>query len=278
MSGSAAPSSRVLLAIDGTQTGAPLSVDSSGRFSTHITLHEGENRLTATAENRAGPSTPSGVLTLHLDTSRPDAPSGLTAQAREEGQIQLSWNSSTDPRVESYDLYRATAPFNTPEQATRANSRPITEGRYTDLPTEDGHYYYRLLARNELQTASELSVAVDVPADSGHPQALSIDYTPSGAYDPISGRMASGTVAIALEVNEPLLTTPFLSIAPNGGLPIAIDLTASTRPTTVGASRSAPPPPRVTPMRSSRPVTGSATGVTRSSAALSSPLTPPVPK
>jgi hypothetical protein len=39
--------------------------------------------------------------------------------------------------------------------------------------------------------------------------------------------MATGRVGVELEVNEPLLTTPFLSIAPAGGVPIALPLEAS---------------------------------------------------
>ncbi|WP_275100485.1 Ig-like domain-containing protein, partial [Sedimenticola hydrogenitrophicus] len=224
--GTAAPQSEVWLSIESVQVAGPLSVDSAGQFSGTVTLNEGSNSLTAAASNRGGSSAPSGAVTVTLDTSRPDAPSGLTAESRGEGQITLGWTVSSDPRVVSYDLYRSLTPFTALEQATRANSQPLTEGRFTDLPAVDGNYVYRVVARNELQTASALSVPVAAVADSQRPQAVAITYTPSGSYDPATGRMATGPVDVALEVSEPLLTTPFLSIASSGGVPMAVALEA----------------------------------------------------
>ncbi|MCP4996839.1 MAG: hypothetical protein GY934_24150, partial [Gammaproteobacteria bacterium] len=224
VSGTAAPNSEVKLYIGATQAAGPLSVDSAGKFTGAVTLNEGSNDITATASNRGGESLPSSAVTVTLDTSQPDAPSGLTAQSKGDGQVVLSWNVSSDQRVVSYDLYRSTTPFTAIADATKANSNPLTEGRFTDLPTVDGDYIYRVVALNELETPSEPSAAVTAASDRELPKAVAITYTPSGVYDAASGRMAPGLVTVDLEVNEPLLTTPFLSIAPAGGTAIAVQL------------------------------------------------------
>jgi large repetitive protein len=46
--------------------------------------------------------------------------------------------------------------------------------------------------------------------------------------------MAPGRVDILLTVNEPLQTTPFFSITPDGGVPISINLTKNTDLTYTG--------------------------------------------
>ena len=56
------------------------------------------------------------------------------------------------------------------------------------------------------------------------PVAVSISYAPSGAFDPASGRMGPGLVNVTLEVSEVLLTTPFLSINPEGAIPLSVAL------------------------------------------------------
>ncbi len=226
VTGTAEPNSDVLLYLGAVQVAGPLSVNGAGTFDAQVTLGEGDNVISATAGNRGGESPHSSAVTVTLDSSVPNAPDGLAADARSNGQILLSWNLSSDPRVVSYDLYRSTQPFDALGQAVQANNHPIVEGRYTDLPSADGNYIYRLVARNELGTPSALSVPVEAVSDSQLPRALAIDYTPTGAFDPDSGRMATGAVSLTLEVDEPLLTTPFLSIAPAGGVPMSVQLQA----------------------------------------------------
>ncbi|MCP4302979.1 MAG: hypothetical protein GY783_20530, partial [Gammaproteobacteria bacterium] len=224
--GTAEAGSDVLIFIGGVQAAGPVTAGEDGAFNVSALLSEGDNTITATATNRGGQSLPSSSVTVTLDTAQPDAPNGLNAQSKSDGQILLSWNLSSDPRVVSYDLYRSNQPFTELGQATRVNSQALAEGRFTDMPVVDDSYIYRVVARNELDTPSELSVPVEARADSQRPQALSITYTPSGVQDPQSGRMATGAVAVELEVNESLLTTPFLSLAPSGGVPIAVQLDA----------------------------------------------------
>ncbi len=75
---------------------------------------------------------------------------------------------------------------------------------------------------------SELSTEAAATADSTAPRASAIDYTPQGAFDAASGTMAPATVNVVLTVSEPLQSTPYLSIAPDGGIPISVQLSKDT--------------------------------------------------
>ncbi|MGD8909223.1 MAG: hypothetical protein PVI92_07725, partial [Chromatiales bacterium] len=191
-------------------------------------LNEGDNLITASAENRGGTGPVSDALTVTLDTSVPDTPVGLSAQSQSEGQVLLTWNLSSDERVVSYDVYRASQSFSDISEAVQANSSPVSVNRFADLPLEEGLFYYRVVALNEVGTASQPSNESSAEADSLLPSAVSIDYTPYGNYDAASGRMAAGQVDVVVEVSEPLLTTPFLSITPSGGVPISVSLSQTS--------------------------------------------------
>jgi large repetitive protein len=226
VTGTSSEQTEVTLRLNGTQVAGPLTLDAGLRFQTQVALTEGENILTAVAQNRSGNSPISTPVSIRLDTQVPDAPLGLSALSQEEGQVLLTWHPSSDERVANYTIYRAAEPFETIAQAQRVNTNPVTSNRYTDLPPAEGTYYYRVAAENELGTSSLLSNSANIEVDTVSPRALAIRYTPAGEYDPVSGRMAAGRVALELEVSEPLLTTPFLSITPSGGVPISIDLSA----------------------------------------------------
>ncbi len=225
VSGTAEAQTEVLLYDNGAVTGDPLPVSSTGTFSATLTLNEGENRLQASARNRGGEGPLSAETLVTIDTSIPDAPTGLVASARRDGVVRLSWSRSLDSNVVGYHVYRASAPFETIDQASRANSNRVTATSFDDLPPSDTTWYYRVVAVNRLNTVSEPSAQVFAPADSTPPRATEIVYTPSGQYDAASGRMAPGQVQVQVIVSEPLLTTPFLSITPSGGIPIALSLT-----------------------------------------------------
>ncbi|MCP4688616.1 MAG: hypothetical protein GY859_11235, partial [Desulfobacterales bacterium] len=53
---------------------------------------------------------------------------------------------------------------------------------------------------------------------------LSITYAPAGNFDEATGRMAPDRVDIILDVSEPLQSTPFLTITPDGGSPMSVEL------------------------------------------------------
>ena len=76
------------------------------------------------------------------------------------------------------------------------------------------------LADNE----SPLSEEAIAESDSIMPRALNIDYTPEGNFDLQSGRMAPGVVQVHMSVSEPLMTIPFLSITPEAGIPVSVEL------------------------------------------------------
>lgn len=228
VSGTADAQTEVLLQLNGTQVAGPLALDANHQFQAQVTLAEGSNTLTAQAQNRGGLSPLSSTVSVTLDTQVPDAPLGLNAQSQENGQVLLTWNASVDSRVVSYAVYRAAAPFDTIDQAVQANTSPVTENRFTDLPSVDGTFHYRVVALNELDTVSAPSNAATAVADSLMPRALAIRYTPRGEHDPVSGRMAAGRVDVEVDVSESLITAPFLSLTPDGGVPISVELTAES--------------------------------------------------
>ncbi|MDH5327840.1 MAG: right-handed parallel beta-helix repeat-containing protein [Gammaproteobacteria bacterium] len=228
--GDAPKSTQVQLYNNSIAFGTPVTVDALGRFNASVDLSEGSNSITATSsylDGRGGNSSASTAVLVTVDASIPDAPGGFQVASREGGEIKLSWNQSLDNKVAGYNVYRATVPFTDPVQATKANNVQITATSYTDLPPVDGVYYYSVVAVNALGTNSSLSTQLNAASDSTPPRAVNIEYNPQGNYDAVNNRMAPGEVLVNLTVSEPLLTTPFLSIA-TGGAPLTVNLTRVT--------------------------------------------------
>jgi parallel beta-helix repeat protein len=223
-SGTAAKDTQVQLHRAGAALGAPVTVSFDGKWTTTATLVDGANAVTATALNRGGESAASPAVTVTLDRSIPGAPIGLTAEARPGGEIRLNWTAANDGQRVTYDLYRSTAAFDDTSQATRINANHIGTWPFTDLPASDGKYFYRAVAVNDVGTASPASNQASAEADATAPHALSIVYQTTGPHDVATGRYAPGAIHVQVAVSEPLQTTPFLSIAPSGGVPIAIAL------------------------------------------------------
>jgi parallel beta-helix repeat protein len=215
----------VTISVGGVAVGGPITVSGNGAFSASVALAEGDNSVRATASNRGGQGSASAAVTVTRDTSVPDAPGGLSAVPREGGDVRLTWNAVQDDRVDGFFVYRSTVAFDATGFATRVNSTLSTNAFFTDLPPADGTFFYRVTAVNDVGSESALSNQASVLVDNTPPRALSITYTPSGNFDPSSGRMAPGFVQVSVIVSEPLLTDPFLSLTPNGGVPIAVDLT-----------------------------------------------------
>ena len=213
---------------NGVEVAGPVTADGSGNFSAQAALNEGVNNITAVAENRSGLGEPGAAIIVTLDTSIPDAPIGITAVAQENGEVRLAWNRVNDGAVVGYDIYRSDAAFTDKAAATKVNNDIITQSGFTDIPLDDATYYYSIVAVNTLGTTSELSTQVSVVVDSTAPRAVEIQYTPQGKVDPTTGRIAAGQVDVQVTVSEPLLATPFMSIAPNNGVPINIALERET--------------------------------------------------
>ncbi|WP_198402813.1 right-handed parallel beta-helix repeat-containing protein [Methylomonas koyamae] len=224
VSGVAEKGSQIVLFGNGVQLAGPLALDSNNRFLGSIALQLGSNSLQAAAENRGGRSALSNAVLVTVDASIPPTPAGLTAVSRESGVIRLNWNSVQANGVAGYALYRSASPFESIAQATRVNNQLLTATSFDDFPGIDGQYYYRLVVVNNAGTASAVSNQANASADATPPRATAISYTPSGAFDANSGRMGLGRVAVDVDVSETLSEKPFLTLTPDGGAPVAVEL------------------------------------------------------
>ncbi|MFV8784452.1 fibronectin type III domain-containing protein, partial [Microbulbifer sp. SA54] len=229
--GEAEQGTQVQLYRDGTATGDTQLVNSYGKFQIEVTLEEGQNSITAAAEypGRSGGFGPhSAARTIELNTSIPDAPANLTVIERELGQISLSWDqvesSDANNITAGYNVYRATATFGNPQQAQKLNSQLLKEPKFSDLPAEDGHYFYAVTAVNAAATESALSSVVEANADSAGPRVVNIGYQSNGLVDSATGRYAPGTVELAVQFDEPLRNKPYFALVPEGGVPLTVEL------------------------------------------------------
>ncbi|HSM75334.1 MAG TPA: Ig-like domain-containing protein, partial [Desulfobacterales bacterium] len=225
VAGRAEKGTAVRLHLNGAPYGSPAAVDLQGLFNIRAALVEGENRLWATAENRAGIGPASPEVRLTLDTSLPRSPLGLSAQARAGGEVRLSWQIPPQETVAGFVVYRSAAPFAAFAAAEKVTAQPITDTVFDDLPPQDGTWYYRVAAVDAAANQSLPSNQAAAASDGTPPRALAILYTPQGNADPESGAMAPGKVLVDLTVSEALQVVPFLSITPEGGLPLAVELT-----------------------------------------------------
>jgi RHS repeat-associated protein len=226
--GQAEKNTEIVLYRNGDQAAGPTAVDSAGNFTISLTLTEGENSIRAAAQNRAGESPLSSAVIVTLDTTIPPSSTNLTAEAKAAGVIKLSWRAPTNTSIKGYNLYRSTVSFTDKSSAQKVNSTLLTTLSYNDLPAQDGVYFYRVTTVSLANNESELSDEVSAPSDRTLPRALSIAYTPQGNYDPETGRMAPGAVDVRLTASESLQAAPFLSITPQGGAPISIELTQTS--------------------------------------------------
>jgi YD repeat-containing protein len=228
VSGKAAGNTSITLYNNNVIVGSPATADDSGNFRFSLTLAEGVNRIQATAGNRAGTSARTAEVVVTLDTSIPQPPSNVTAQSKPGGAIGLSWRTPSGTNVKGYNLYRAAALFSSPGEAIKVNTNPITGTSFDNIPPADGTYYYRVSTLNLAGQESSLSNAASALSDRVLPRAVAVEYTPAGNYDPATMRIATGQVNVRLRVSKPLQSTPFLSITPTGGQPIAVDLTKTS--------------------------------------------------
>ncbi|SOD51611.1 hypothetical protein SAMN06296416_101737 [Pseudoxanthomonas wuyuanensis] len=223
VTGTAAAASAVQVSLNGEPAGEA-TADSSGRFSVAITLVAGSNRIQATATNQYGTSGPSAEVVVTLDVTVPSAPSALSATPV-AGKIRLAWAGSSDPNAVAHEVYRAPTDFQTVGEAQRVVRLAKTATQYEDVPENDGTYFYRVIAVNAAGTPSAPTNSASAAIDRTAPFAVKIEYVAQGgAYDPASQTYGQGAVQVSVEVNEPLQGTPYLSLVPEGGLPIPVDL------------------------------------------------------
>jgi fibronectin type 3 domain-containing protein len=115
-----------------------------------------------------------------LDTSKPQAPTNLTAQSKEGGVIRLIWQKPLEVSIKGYNLYRSTAIFNSPNEAVKVNTNLITGTSFDNLPPADMTYYYRVSAVDTANNESGLSEYASAMSDRAPPRAVSIQYMPTG--------------------------------------------------------------------------------------------------
>ncbi len=224
VSGTAQAGKQIQLQINGIAAGDPVTAGSDGRFTAILTLGNGANRITATASDTWGTSIPGGGVIVTVDTSVPQAPGNLAAAAQTSGKVRLTWVRASDPAITGYHLYRSPTPFDSIGAATRIAQLGAAVSVYDDLPVADGTYHYRVVAVNALGTPSAVSNAAQAVSDNTLPHAVNIVYTPTGKVDLASGRIGQGRVDLVVTVNEALVGAPYLSVVPQGGTPIAVDL------------------------------------------------------
>lgn len=225
VSGTAQAGKQVQVLINGAAAGAPVTAGTDSRFTTTVTLANGANPITAVASDVWGNSPSSAPVVVTVDTSVPQAPTNLAATAQAAGKVRLVWARASDPSITGYHVYRSLTAFETIGEATRVAQLAANIAAFDDLPAADGTYTYRVVAVNALATSSAVSNAAQAVSDNTMPHAVSIVYTPTGKVDQASGRIGQGRVDLVVAVNEALLGTPYLSIVPEGGAPIAVDLT-----------------------------------------------------
>lgn len=245
ISGTASPNVQVVAYINAVQSGTPVPVDAVGKFTLPVTLNTGVNLIQVAASNRGGLSQLSPSLQVTMDNSIPSAPAGLNAVAQIAGKVKLTWNRVLDAKVTGYNLYRSAATFNGVAEAVKINSSliPVATTAYDDIPAVDGTYFYRLAAVNSLGTLSAPSNIISAVSDNTLPKATEIVYVPSGKTDPATGRIASGRVGVTVRLTEALSALPFLSIAPQGGTPIPVDLIKQSDTVYTGSFNIAPGTP-----------------------------------
>ena len=229
VSGTARPGARVTVYRDGSQT-LSVPVDGAGGFSGIVVLASGQNTLTATATGIGGEGQPSDPVHVLLDDVVPTAPRALTATAKEAGVVRLRWHDDgTAPAsgLAEYRLYRSQAAFDDVSQATLVKTVPKgSDLAYDDLTPSDATWTYRVTVVSGAGGESPPSPAAVATSDATAPKATEIIWTPLGAW--VDPRFGVGDVQVDVTFSEPLGTAPFLSLVPDGGLPLAIDLVRST--------------------------------------------------
>ena len=224
VSGTAEPGSSAQLLLGGQPAGAAISVGGDGRFAGTVTLQPGLNQLQASATDAHGTSPLSTPVEVTLDASVPGAPGNLAAAVATGGRIRLTWTPSSDPNATATEIYRATSEFATIAEAQQVARVSASTSSHEDAPVNDGQFFYRVATVNAAGTYSAPSNLASAAIDRTAPFAERIEYAGQGAFDPATATFGQGRLDIKVTISEPLLGTPYLSLVPEGGLPIPVDL------------------------------------------------------
>ncbi|MDO6541919.1 fibronectin type III domain-containing protein [Photobacterium sanguinicancri] len=209
-----------------------MSLDEKGLVGLTASLNKGANRLAVKARNRAGESTLSKVINVNYDVNMPASPTRLQALSKPGGEVSLAWSSEDTTIYAGYIVYRSTKAFTNVLDAIRINALPVQQMSYHDLAKQDDQYFYRVTAISASGVESLPSALVEAIADSTGPTA-SITYRTDGQFDAESKVYGTGKLTVDIEVSEPLLTIPFVSLATASGLH-SVELRASSETTYSG--------------------------------------------
>ncbi|MCB2173528.1 hypothetical protein KQH65_12385 [archaeon] len=222
VSGSGEPFSEVFILVNAIPAAGPLSLDSSGMFTTSITLSEGVNILEATTQNRAGSSPKSSPVQVDYDTGPPASPAFFTLRAKAGGLISLSWQEPAGEIPARYKVYRSETSFTDPTQASCLTPFGLDRLYLDDIPASDGLYYYGVTSLDLAGNESDLSVVRDAASDRQGPTLLTIDYSPEGPSE--GSRFAPGQVGVILTFSEQLAAAPILKLVLANGslLPVSL--------------------------------------------------------
>ncbi|WP_229728314.1 hypothetical protein [Marinicella pacifica] len=205
---------------------ASLNTDINGQFQTVVNLVNGANSLRARAVNNRGDAgNYSNPITITVDQSVPVQPIGLITKAKADGVIRINWNPDSEGTTAGYHIYRSQNLFNhyTDPGVTQINSALVTSAHYEDLAIPDGVFYYQIVGVSQTGIFGAPSEVVSEISDSLPPKA-DISYEAQGVYDQPSNTYGAGVVQVDITFTEPLLTTPYVSIVPDGGVPIPVTL------------------------------------------------------
>jgi RHS repeat-associated protein len=226
VSGTAEKNTEVVILVNGSTAAGPTAVNTSGNFAIPVNLNPGPNAIRAVAKNRAGDSDPSSEVIVTLDTTIPPSPASVTAEARANGVVKLTWRAPTFASFKGYNVYRSGSSFTDKSQATKVTESTLVSATvYQDMPPSDGTYYYRVTTVSTVDNESALSDEATAKSDRTPPLLSSVTYTPKGKYDSNTGRFGQGRVDVLLTLSEPLQSTPFFSLTPEGGVPLSLELT-----------------------------------------------------
>jgi len=232
VSGTALPGAMVSVLINDRPSGQA-GAAGDGTFSIPVTLVEGENRIQATAENRAGVSSRSAIVSVTMDSGAPSPPERIEAETRSGGIVRLTWQAPSAGEVPAgYNVYLADTLFSDPGAARKVNTTPVAAVTYDKLFVDDSTVYFGVTSVDAAGNQSALGGVIRAFADAIPPSVTGLVLTPGGAYD--AGIYGPGVVDIELEVNEQLSSDPFVSIAMAGAAPLAVNLTPVSDTTYTG--------------------------------------------
>jgi hypothetical protein len=194
------------------------NTDNQGNFAFgNVALLEGDNLLLAVASDSTG-TTPSAARHVTVETLPPAQLVMNTPVYTAGAGLSLSWRfPSTGKQATQFELFWATQPFNTTNQAT-GHSTLLSAMVYSLQGLADGTYYFGVVGFDSVGNPSPLSALVSIPY-SATPPALAISYNQPSPIGP-------GVVGIVLTSSKALAGMPALTIQPFGALsPVSLNLT-----------------------------------------------------